>query len=86
MTPPNSEEFVTLASGPSGGLTVPLDAFNLAHELLTQRGLLLVQVGDKLRIRQPDGPAPTLSAEDQARIRKWKFHLIALLAYQPCRM
>ena len=75
-------EFVTLAAGPTGGLTVPLDAYNLAHELLTQRGLLLVQVGDKLRVRQQDGSAPTLSAEDQARIRKWKHHILALMTYK----
>ena len=81
MTPPSSD-FVTLAPGPTGGLTVPLDAYNLAHELLTQRGLLLVEVGDKLRVRQQDGSAPILSADDQARIRKWKVHLLALLAYQ----
>ena len=82
MTQPSSEEFVTLAAGPSGGLTVPLDAYNLAHELLTHRGLILVQVADKLRVRQQAGSAPILTAEDQARIRKYKFHLLALLAYQ----
>ena len=82
MTPSSSEAFVTLAAGPSGGLTVPLDAYNLAHELLTSRGLILVQVGDKLRVRQQDGSAPILSADDQARIRKWKLHLLALLSYQ----
>ena len=77
-----SAEFVTLAPGPNGGLTVPLDAYNLAHELLTHRGLVLVQVGDKLRVSQQDGSAPVLSDDDQARIRKWKHHLLALLAYQ----
>ena len=81
MTQPSSE-FVTLAAGPAGGLTVPLDAYNLAHELLTHRGLVLVQVGDKLRIRQQDGSALILSSDDQVRIRKWKGHLLALLAYQ----
>ena len=82
MDTQTDEPFVTLAPGPAGGLTVPLDAYNLAHELLTQRGLLLVQVGDKLRVRQQDGSAPVLSADDQARIRKWKAHILALLAYQ----
>ena len=76
-------EFVTLATGPTGGLTVPLDAYTLAHELLTQRELLLVQVGDKLRIRNRDGSAPVFSEDDKARIMKWKAHLIALIAYQP---
>ena len=76
------EQFVTLAPGPTGGLTVPLDAYNLIHELMTQRELLLVQVGDKLRVRNWDGSAPTLSADEQARIRKWKPHLLALLAYR----
>ena len=92
MTPLNFEplameaamsEFVTLTVGPAGGLTVPLDAFNLANELLTKRELLLVQVGDKLRIRNRDGTAPALSAEDQARIRQYKHHLLALISYQP---
>lgn len=82
MTQPNSE-FVTLTPGPTGGLTVPLDAYNLAHELLTQRALLLVQVGDKLRVRNRDGTAPALSADDQARIRKWKHHILAMLTYEP---
>ena len=81
MTELNSE-FVILAPGPTGGLTVPLDAYNLAHELLTTRELLLVQVGDKLRVRNRDGTVPTLSADDQARIRKWKAHLLAMLSYQ----
>ena len=78
-----SSEFVTLTAGPTGGLTVPLDAYNLAHELMTHRDLVLVQVVDKLRVRQQDGSAPTLSAEDQARIRKWKHHILAMLSYQP---
>ena len=75
-------EFVTLAPGPTGGLTGPVDAYNLAHELLTHRGLMLVQVGDKLRVRRQDGSALVLTENDQARIRKWKVHLLALLAYQ----
>ena len=73
-----SEPFVTLA----GGLTVPLDAYNLAHELLTQRELLIVHVGDKLRIRNRDGSAPTFSEDERARIVRWKKYLIALITYQ----
>ena len=76
------EHFVTLAPGPTGGLTVPVDAYNLIHELMTQRGLVLAQIGEKLRIQNPDASAPVLSDEDRARIRKWKPHLLALLAYQ----
>ena len=76
------ETFVTLAPGPNGGLTVPLDAYNLAHELLTHRELLLVQVGDKLRVRNRDGSAPTFSDKEKERIVRWKRHLIALLVYQ----
>ena len=82
MTQPSSDQFVTLTPGPNGGLTVPLDAYNLAHELLERRELLLVQVGDKLRIRNRDGTAPAFSEDDKARIMKWKHHLIALIAYQ----
>ena len=82
MDTQTDEPFVTLAPGPAGGLTVPLDAYNLAHELMTHRGLMLAQVGDKLRIQNQDGSAPVLSDEDRARIRKWKGYLLALLAYQ----
>ena len=76
-----SEEFVTLAPGPHGGLTVPAEAFNLAHELL-RRDLILTQVGDTLRVKGPNGAKPELSAADVERIQRWKHHLLALLAYQ----
>ena len=77
-----SEDFVTLAPGPNGGLTVPLDAFNLAHELMTHRDLILSQTGDVLRIKGPNGSKPDLSPSEVERIKRWKFHLIALLVYR----
>lgn len=77
-----SEKLVTLAPGPNGGLTIPLEAYDLAHDLMTRRELILVQVGDKLRVRQQDGSAPMLTEEDRARIRMWKVHLLTLLAYR----
>ena len=73
-----TEDFVMLA----GGLTVPVDAFNLAHELVG-RGLILSQSGETLRIKGPNGTKPDLSQSEVERIKRWKFHLIAMLVYQP---
>ena len=74
-------EFVTLEPGPTGGLIVPLDAYNLALEL-ERRDLTLRQVGDSLRIQGPHGTKPDLSAGDVDRIRRYKFHLFALMHYR----
>ena len=77
----SKDDFVTLEPGPNGGLTVPLDAFNLAHELIG-RDLILSQTGDVLRIKGPNGSKPELSEYEVERIKKWKFHLIAMLVYR----
>ena len=76
-----SEELVTLAPGPTGGLTVPVDAYNLILEL-ERRDLILSQVGDTLRIQGPKGTKPELSAADVERIKRYKHHLLVLLAYR----
>ena len=77
----SKDDFVTLEPGPNGGLTVPLDAFNLAHELIG-RDLILSQTGETLRIKGPNGNKPDLSKSEVERIRKWKWHLICLLNYK----
>ena len=77
MTRLTSDQFVELA----GGLTVPVEAFVLAHEL-SRRDLILRVQGDLLRIQGPGGTKPDLSPEDMAKIRRWKAHLIALLDYR----
>ena len=82
---PVSGEFVTLAPGPKGGLTVPLDAFRLAHELIG-RDLILSQTGETLRIKGPNGSKPELSQSEVERIKRWKFHLIAMLLYRAPEM
>ena len=74
-------DFVTLAPGPNGGLTVPLDAYNLAHELIG-RDLIFSQTGETLRIKGPNGSKPELSQSEVERIKRWKFHLIALVVYR----
>ena len=79
--PPSDGEFVTLAPGPNGGLTVPLDAYRLAHELIG-RDLILSQTGETLRIKGPNGTKPDLSESEVEQIKRWKFHLIAMLVYR----
>jgi len=63
-----------------GGLTVPVDAFNVVHEF-DRRGLILKQQGELLRISNADGSKPDLSAGDVERIKRWKPHMLALMNY-----
>jgi len=74
----NMSELIALR----GGLTVPREAFDLFHALVTHRGLVLTQDDDKLRVARADGSRPDLTPEDAALIRRWKPHLLALLAYR----
>lgn len=69
-------ELIELRSGP----TVPVDALNLGLSL-EARGLILKVEGDRLRVRGPGGVKPDLSSEDAEQIRRWKFHLMALVTY-----
>lgn len=66
----------------NGGLTVPTEAFTVAHGLMN-RGFDLKVEGDRLRVVGIGGAKPDLSAEDVERIKRWKFHLIALVSYDP---
>jgi hypothetical protein len=74
---PVSEEalaFVTL----KGGLVVPLEALRLAWSL-EDRGATFSVEGEDFLV---DGPADLLTETDQAGIRRWKQHLIAIASYQ----
>jgi hypothetical protein len=71
---------VDLARGPNGGLTLPEEALVLALDL-ENRGCTLRQDGDRLRVLGPGGAKPALSEGDVEAIRRWKAHLLALLAY-----
>lgn len=61
-----------------GGLTVPVAPVRLLLEL-EGRGFTLRQDGAALVVQ----PAEQLTAEDCTRIRRWKPHLLVLLAYTP---
>ena len=65
-----------------GGLMVPVDALRLAWAL-TDRDLILSQEGEKLKIKAADDGKPDLSEDEIAKIKQYKFHVLALLAYQP---
>jgi len=67
-------EFVVLR----GGLTLPLPVIQLALEL-EAKGVRLAADGDELLA----GPRRLLTADDHRAIRRWKLHLLALLAYNP---
>ena len=58
-----------------GNVIVPVEAVRIALDL-EQRGLQLRLDGDGLSI----GPPDRITAEDQASIRRWRFHLCAILA------
>jgi hypothetical protein len=65
-------DFVTLR----GGLTLPLAAVRLAFDL-EDRGLHLRIDGDVLSV----GPGDRLTDADRALIRRWKPHLLTIVAY-----
>ena len=69
-----SEDFVVLV----GGLTVPREAVHVAIDL-ELRGMRLEATGNTLRV----SPGSRLTDGDRAAIRRWKLHLLALLAYDP---
>ena len=73
MAAMSRSDFVTLR----GGLTLPLAAVQLALDL-EQRGLhLRREDGDVLFV----GPRERLTDDDRAGLRKWKLHLLAILAH-----
>ncbi len=73
---------VSLKPGPQGGLDVPEEAYELLFEL-AGRDLVFTQEGDLLRIKRSDGGRPEFLAGEVERIKKWKYHLLALLTYEP---
>lgn len=68
----SSSNFVMLR----GGLTVPVVALQLALDL-EAHGLHMDVDGDVLTI----GPRELLTDADRALIRRWKPHLLAIVAY-----
>lgn len=59
----------------SSGLALPLAALRLAWEL-EARGLHLGADGEMLTL----GPRDLITDEDRARVRRWKPHLLAIVA------
>lgn len=67
-----AERFVSLR----GGLVVPAPAFLLLLDL-EDRSFTLTPDGDTLVVQ----PSVRLTPEDRDAIRRWKWHLLALLDY-----
>jgi hypothetical protein len=59
-----------------GGLALPVAAVRLALDL-EERGLHMGIDGDMLTV----GPKELLTDHDRALIRRWKPHLLAIVAY-----
>ena len=71
---PSLPDFVTL----KGGLTLPLPAVELALDL-ERRGIRLwTEDGEVLFV----GPPKQLTDDDRVALRRWKPHVLALLAYE----
>ena len=73
-----SERLVQL----QGGLVVPVEPLLLLLEL-EQRGFRLEREGDDTLVVRP---YDRLTRVDCDRIRRWKSHLLALIAYTPPRI
>ena len=71
MSAPASEGLATTFVMLKGGLTVPLEALQLAWAL-EDRGATFAVDGDDLVV---DGPRGFLTEEDCAAIRRWRVHL-----------
>ena len=69
---------VHLRPGPSGGLTCPVESLRLLWDL-EARGFTLTRDGDALVVQ----PHERLTRLDYEAIRRWKAHLLALIAYSP---
>ncbi len=61
-----------------GGLAVPVAPLRLLWDL-EDRGFTVRQDGADLLVM----PSRTLTEADRAAIRRWKPHILALLAYEP---
>jgi hypothetical protein len=62
-----------------GGFAVPVEPVVLLFEL-EDRGFTFARSGDDGLIVRPFSQ---LTEQDRAQIRRWKQHLLALLAYEP---
>jgi hypothetical protein len=71
----SASDFVLL----KGGLTLPLAALRLTWDL-ENRGLELTTEGGDILIA---GPRERLTDDDRAALRRWKRHILVLLAYNP---
>jgi hypothetical protein len=61
------------------GLVVPLEALQLAWSL-EDRGATFAVEGGKLVV---EAPAAVVTNADRAAIKRWRAHLIAIVAYRP---
>jgi hypothetical protein len=68
----NASEFVTLIDGP----TLPLQALQLAWDLEDRGVVLSIRDGDLCA-----GPRRLLTDADREAIRRWRKHLMAIVAY-----
>ncbi|MGC4086219.1 MAG: hypothetical protein QM736_29870 [Vicinamibacterales bacterium] len=66
-----------------GGFVIPLEPWSLAADLELRGFRLFVDGGDLLVI---PGPNSQLSDVERQALRRWKPHVLALLAYQPAVM
>jgi hypothetical protein len=74
----DSEGLATTFVVLKGGLTVPLEALQLAWAL-EDRGATFAVDGDDLVI---DGPRGFLTEDDRVAIRRWREHLKAIASYR----
>jgi hypothetical protein len=79
VSAPASERITTAFVVLKGGLTVPLEALQLAWAL-ENRGATFEVDGDDLVVA---GPRGLLTDADQVAIRRWKRHLMAIATYWP---
>jgi hypothetical protein len=78
VSAPASEELATAFVVLKGGLTVQLEALQLAWTL-ENRGATFVVDGDDLVV---DGPLGFLTEDDRAAIRQWRGHLKVIANYR----
>ena len=78
MTAPASERIASPLVVLKGGLTVPLEALQLAWAL-EDRGATLAVDGDDLVV---EGPRGLLTSEDRIAIRRWRRHLKVIASYR----
>jgi hypothetical protein len=78
VSAPASEGIATTFVVLKGGLTVSLEALQLAWAL-EDRGATLAVDGEDLVV---DGPPGFLTEDDRAAIRRWRGHLKAIATYR----